>query len=56
MRSKICIARYFDKKVAQCVLCKKDIGLSTIGIFALDSHASGKNLEHRVKEQEHGLF
>ena len=31
-----------DKNTARCILCKKDINISTMGVSAIQSHAAGK--------------
>ena len=41
-----------DKNTARCILCKKDINISTMGVSALESHAAGKRHTDLLNERK----
>ena len=41
-----------DEKTARCILCKKDINVSAMGVSALESHATGKKHKSLMKERK----
>ena len=41
-----------DEKIARCILCKKDINVSVMGVSALEFHAAGKKHKSLIKERK----
>ena len=41
-----------DEKTARCILCKKDINVSVMGVSALEFHATGKKHKSLIKERK----
>ena len=41
-----------DKNTARCILCKKDINISIMGVSALESHAAGKRYTDLLNERK----
>ena len=41
-----------DKNTARCILCKKDINISIMGVSALESHAAGKRHTDLLNERK----
>ena len=41
-----------DKSISRCILCKKDINASIMGVSAPESHAAGKKHTNLVEEKE----
>ena len=52
---KLWLAKGKNDHYAKCVLCSKEIDLSTMGANALDSHAKGKKHCDIVKNRSAGL-
>ena len=48
---KLWIGKSKDGKYARCILCCKDIDISSMGSSALDSHSTGKKHKQRVGER-----
>ena len=45
------IAKASDSKNARCILCQKDLDVSTMGSGALDSHATGSKHKQKVLDR-----
>ena len=55
-RYKLWLAKGKNDNCAKCILCSKEIDLSTMGANALDSHAKGKKHCDIAKNSSAGLY